>query len=314
MCATFSNGDVGKSVVNDNGEEVGVVASVEGDVAHVRPETDAVDSVKSSIGWEGVADAVQPLDADAVREITDHAVRLEGDLPSVDERDLEAAVDSNTGGDADDQRTEPAGGSAGTEETDIAEALRDETDEEPLEETDAVDGDGTNADDERGRNANGADEANASDEPETGRDRPSDRGLEADPTELARQEREGGTRPGPSVEPTDEFESTDAAVDPNAEMNATDADVDRDDDFESTDAEVDRIGEPRRTDAAVDPGERPRGSDVDPEPDADRDATSERNGPTTEDAGRTDLEDGPETERLSDGDEDADGDEGRREN
>ena len=308
MCATFSNGDVGKSVVNDNGEEVGVVASVEGDIAHVRPETEAVDSVKSSIGWEGVADTAHPLDADVVREITEHAVRLEGDLPSVDQRELEAAVDSNTGGDADDGRTEPAGGSAGTEETEIAEDLRDETDEETIEETDAIDEDGTNTDEERETNASGERGPTANDDRETDRERASDRGLEADPTELARQEREGGTRPGASVEPTDDFESTDAAVDPNAEMEATDAAVDRDDDFETADAAVDRTDEPRRTDAAVDPGEQPRGADVDPDPDADRDTEAERGGPTTEDAGRTDLEDGPETERLSDRDEDQDAD------
>lgn len=193
MCATFSNGDVGKSVLDDNGEAVGVVASVDGDVAHVRPETDAVDSIKSSIGWEGVADATRPLDAGSVREITDDAVRLEGDLPSVDERDLE--------------------------------------------ETDAVDEEGTNTDDERRRNANGADEADASDGPETSRDRPSDRGLEADPTELARQEREGGAQSGPSVEPTDEFEPTGAAVDPDAETEPTDAAVDPNED---ADGDTDR--------------------------------------------------------------------------
>ncbi|QRV13816.1 hypothetical protein JMJ58_12725 [Haloterrigena salifodinae] len=269
MCATFSNGDVGKSVVNGNGEEVGVVTSVEGDVAHVRPETAAVDSVKSSIGWEGVADAAHPLDTDSVREITDDAVHLEGELPSVGQQDLEAAVDSNTGDDAGEERTEPAGGSAGTEETEIAEDLRDETGEDTLEETDAIDERGTTAPDET----------------ESGRDRASDRGLEADPTELARQEREGGTRAGASVEPTDDFELTDAAVD--------------------------RTGEPRRTDAAVDPGEQPRGADVDPAPDSDRDAEAERGGPTTEDAGKTDLEDDPEPERLRDRTEGEDDDDRR---
>ncbi|WP_226377455.1 hypothetical protein [Haloterrigena turkmenica] len=234
--------------MNDNGEEVGVVTSVEGDVAHVRPETEAVDSVKSSIGWEGVANAAHPLDTDSVREITDHAVRLEGELPSVEERELEAAVDSNTGDEADGERTEPTGGSAGTEETEIAEDLRDETDEETLEETDAIDESGTDTDEGRESDVNGDRGATAPDDPETGRDRTSDRGLEADPTELARREREGGTRPGASVEPTDDFESTDAAVDPNAETEATDAAVDRDDDFETTDAAVDRTDEPRRDD------------------------------------------------------------------
>ncbi|UHQ95033.1 hypothetical protein [Haloterrigena alkaliphila] len=152
MCATFSNDDVGKAVVTATDEPVGVVASVEGDVAHVRPETAAVDSVKSSIGWEGVAGDTQPLASDAVREISDDAIRLAGEMPSVDERDLESAVDANTGGDATDQRTDPAGGSVGTEETEIAEDLRDETGEETLEETDAIDESRTSEDDDQRSN------------------------------------------------------------------------------------------------------------------------------------------------------------------
>lgn len=89
MCATFTDDDVGKPVENDNGEEVGVVASIDGDRAHVRPTVDAVDSVKSSIGWEGVADVTQPLEAESIREITDEAVRLEGTLPVEDDTETE---------------------------------------------------------------------------------------------------------------------------------------------------------------------------------------------------------------------------------
>ena len=151
MCALFTNDEVSKPVVNDADEEIGVVTSVEGDIAHVRPETGVVDSVKSSIGWDSVAEETQPLSSDAVREITDDAVRLEDGLPTED-------VAAN------------------------AEELRDEPD--------------------------------SVGEPKT------DRGLEADPTELAGQEPEAEFNPGDTssrtdaaVEPDDDHRSTDAAVD-----------------------------------------------------------------------------------------------------
>jgi|GEM_PF-792783 hypothetical protein len=85
MCVLFTDDDVGKPVENDDGEEIGVVASVDGDVAHVRPNADAVNSDGPSDGAAGVVDRTRQLDADSVREITDDAVRLEGDLPMEDE-------------------------------------------------------------------------------------------------------------------------------------------------------------------------------------------------------------------------------------
>ncbi|MFB1064629.1 hypothetical protein [Natrinema sp. H-ect4] len=85
MCVLCTDDDVGKPVENDDGEKVGVVASVDGDVVHVRPNADAVNSGAPSDGAAGVVDRTRQLDADSVREITDDAVRLEGDLPMEDE-------------------------------------------------------------------------------------------------------------------------------------------------------------------------------------------------------------------------------------
>ncbi|QFU81615.1 hypothetical protein [Natronorubrum aibiense] len=85
MCASFTADDVGKPVVNAAGEEIGVVTTVERGVARVRPASDAVESITSSIGWDGVVAAAHPLDPDAVRELTDEAVRLEGTLSDIDE-------------------------------------------------------------------------------------------------------------------------------------------------------------------------------------------------------------------------------------
>ena len=301
MSPTFTDDDVDKPVVDGSGDEVGVVASVEGDVAHVRPSVDAVDSIKSSIGWEGVTDERRPLDAGAVREITDETVRLEGEFPMSggDSTDASDADLTAQGDDAADPETEPAGGSAGIEETEIAEDMREETDEERLEETDAID----------------TEEQERGDEREPGRETEArDRGMEADPTELVDGNSEPGARTGVTVEPNEDRELTDAAVDPDADREPTDATVDPDADMEPTDASVEATDEPRRTDAAVDPGEQPRRSDPDPEPGVDPDAVSDPappdgdRGPTTEDARGADLEDGPEERRLTDdGDEREDG-------
>ncbi|AEH36802.1 hypothetical protein [Halopiger xanaduensis] len=78
--AQFTDDDRGKPVENANGDRVGTIETVEGDVAHVRPNADAVDSIKSSIGWESRADETLPLTRDRVADVTDDAVRLEGEL------------------------------------------------------------------------------------------------------------------------------------------------------------------------------------------------------------------------------------------
>lgn len=69
----FTDEDVGKPVEASDGEKIGVVASVEDDVAYVRPTDDAV------------TDRPRRLHPDSVREITDELVRLEADR-SVEER------------------------------------------------------------------------------------------------------------------------------------------------------------------------------------------------------------------------------------
>ncbi|SDJ38588.1 hypothetical protein [Natronorubrum texcoconense] len=209
MCATFTDDEVSKPVVNDAGEKVGVVTSVEGDIAHVRPETGAVDSIKSSIGWDSVAEDTQPLSSDAVREITDDAVRLESRLPAARDEseadaDTESGVDIHDGDGESEPATEPAGGSAGLEETDVAEELRDDS--------------------------------------ESVGEREIDRGLEADPTELGQQEPEAEFNPGDTssrtdaaVEPDDDHRSTDAAVD--LGNGREDRRTDRDEDADGDDRE-----------------------------------------------------------------------------
>ena len=186
----FTDEDRGKPVENDAGETVGTIETVEGDVAHVRPDPDAVGSIKSSVGWDSRADVTMPLDDDVVAEVTDEAVRLEGGLERVGAESGTGTSDAELAGDeeSDAPQTEPAGGMSGTDETDLSEELADgETDGE-------VDG-----------------------------------GLEADPAELTDDASGFEVHPDDAddefqrsdatVDPDEEMESTDAEVDPTDERD-----------------------------------------------------------------------------------------------
>ncbi|QCC59779.1 hypothetical protein NP511_15405 [Natrinema thermotolerans] len=98
MCAVFSDDDIDKPVENATGETVGIVAAVAGDVAHVRPDPSAVESIKSSLGWEKGARYRVTLERDSVREITPDAVRLEGGLPTEPAATPDADADSGSDG------------------------------------------------------------------------------------------------------------------------------------------------------------------------------------------------------------------------
>lgn len=177
----FTDDDRGKPVENAAGERVGTIETVEGDVAHVSPNPDAVDSIKSSIGWDSRADDTLPLDGAAVSDVTDEAVRLEGELleqtgatadesPSAGETKTETETESDA-----DSRTDSTGGMSGLDETNVSEEMRD--DESSVGDDGPGDGD-------------------------------ADRGMEADATELT----DGAS--GMEVHPDDADERTDAEVDP----------------------------------------------------------------------------------------------------
>lgn len=80
MCAAFGEDDVGKSVVNASGEEVGMVTAVEHGTAHVTPDPGITDSIKAALGWEGTGEDAYPLQEGSVERVTDDEIRLSGDL------------------------------------------------------------------------------------------------------------------------------------------------------------------------------------------------------------------------------------------
>jgi hypothetical protein len=78
MTAAFSEDDVGKRVETATGEDVGVVAAVDGQLAHVEGDPGAVASLKAALGREIDSDDEQiQLAEDDVETITQGPVRLE---------------------------------------------------------------------------------------------------------------------------------------------------------------------------------------------------------------------------------------------
>lgn len=77
----FTESDVGKTVVNPVGDDVGIIDHVADGTAYVDPHPDWSDRIKAQIGWEDDPDmSEQPLETTHVAEITAEHVRLTQDL------------------------------------------------------------------------------------------------------------------------------------------------------------------------------------------------------------------------------------------
>lgn len=279
MCATFTDADVDKPVENDNGEEVGVVAAVEGDIARIRPDPTVVESIKSSLGWEKGAEESVVLEAGSVREITDDVVRLEGEFHV---EDVEDAAPDESGGDepSDEPQTEPAGGTSGIDETELTGDMADDEEFAAADEMDAIE------------------EANR------------DRGAEVDPTELTERTAMTADPDELATDSDEELERrTDAAVEPDEERHRTDASVDPDEGHHRTDAAVDPDEGARRNDARMDPDAV---RDMDPTArgptteDADPEAIEGE--PETERLTDADADSDSDSDRDSDADHNSDAD------
>ncbi|WP_254765914.1 helix-hairpin-helix domain-containing protein [Salinilacihabitans rarus] len=79
MGPEFTPDDVGKAVESAAGEEIGTIAAVEGDVAHVEARSGVVDSIRATIGWRAASDDAVSIRRDEVAEIGGDAIRLAAD-------------------------------------------------------------------------------------------------------------------------------------------------------------------------------------------------------------------------------------------
>lgn len=82
MSTQFTDDDIGKDVVNNAGDEVGMVVDVDHGTAHVEPDPGITDSIKAALGWTDSGEDTYPLQEAAVGRVTDDAIHLEGDRSS----------------------------------------------------------------------------------------------------------------------------------------------------------------------------------------------------------------------------------------
>jgi hypothetical protein len=73
---TVTETDVGKTVVNQQGEEIGMVSGFEAGTAYVDPDPGMTDRLKSKLGWDNIDEDSYPLDDEQVHSINEDEVRL----------------------------------------------------------------------------------------------------------------------------------------------------------------------------------------------------------------------------------------------
>lgn len=76
MVVTFTEDDEGKTVVNENGDEIGVIKEVRTGTAYVDPDPNLLDTIRSKLSWDPAGRGTYPLEADRVESMTDDEVRL----------------------------------------------------------------------------------------------------------------------------------------------------------------------------------------------------------------------------------------------
>lgn len=127
MAHTFTEDDEGKTVVNDEGEEVGMVATVEHGTAYVDPDPGLTDTIKSTLGWGDSDDEdTYPLQEESVASVTDDEVHLGSSSPSgaggADTAGTTGTADTSdtsaTGSDTDDMRSDDDDGLIGDDDDD----------------------------------------------------------------------------------------------------------------------------------------------------------------------------------------------------
>lgn len=70
--------EVGKKIVDSNGNEVGLVTEVRHGTAYVDADPSLTDKLMSKLGWEHTDDDAYPLQKSKIAEITDDEIRLRG--------------------------------------------------------------------------------------------------------------------------------------------------------------------------------------------------------------------------------------------
>ncbi|ELY48011.1 hypothetical protein [Natronorubrum bangense] len=75
----LSSDDHGKDVVDETGQQIGIVAEVEGQTAYIDPEPGLTDRLRARLNWGGHGDDDYPVDSSEINQITDDEVIIESD-------------------------------------------------------------------------------------------------------------------------------------------------------------------------------------------------------------------------------------------
>lgn len=78
--ATLTNEDVGKALVDAEGEQLGIVTGVEDGTAYADPDPDLGEAFLEAFGWAEVHDDDLAVPTDAIDTVTDAEVRVSRDL------------------------------------------------------------------------------------------------------------------------------------------------------------------------------------------------------------------------------------------
>lgn len=70
----------GKRVVNEDGEEIGVVTAVRDGTAYVDPDPGLTEKLTSKLGWADVDEDDYPLPEGSIERITDDEVHIRGEI------------------------------------------------------------------------------------------------------------------------------------------------------------------------------------------------------------------------------------------
>lgn len=76
MAIDITDADEGKAVIDSNGNQVGVVKSVEHGTAYVDPDPGITDKLMSKLGWGDSDEEDYPLQEARIETVTDDEIRL----------------------------------------------------------------------------------------------------------------------------------------------------------------------------------------------------------------------------------------------
>jgi hypothetical protein len=77
----FTDDDVGKTVVDEHGSDIGIVSAVRHGTAYVDPDPGLTTKIKTALGWEDIDEEEgYPLQDESVSTVTDDEIRLRSDL------------------------------------------------------------------------------------------------------------------------------------------------------------------------------------------------------------------------------------------